>query len=88
DELSDPRHRGLMLCGIYTSISIGILAISGFGAFFKWRIASGIATILAFIAFIMFLFMYESPIWLIKNNKLKQAEKVLKSLWGPGKEQQ
>ncbi|KAJ9580032.1 hypothetical protein L9F63_004325, partial [Diploptera punctata] len=86
EELADPKLRGLMLCGIYTSIFVGIVIISICGTFMYWRTASGIATVLAFLCIIALLFINESPMWLVRKNQHKRAEKVLRYLWGPGNE--
>ncbi|KAJ9580038.1 hypothetical protein L9F63_004331, partial [Diploptera punctata] len=88
DELSDPRFRGLIVCTLLTGITTGVFAMSTFGAFLNWRIASGLATLLGFITFLMYCFIYESPTWLVRKDRLKEAEDVLIQLWGPGREKQ
>ncbi|KAJ9590842.1 hypothetical protein L9F63_016122, partial [Diploptera punctata] len=88
DELSDPAVRGIVLCGVYGCTFVGIILISIFGAFFHWRTASGIATVLAIVSLIMFCFICETPTWLLRKKQDKKAEKVLKYLWGPENETQ
>ncbi|KAJ9590844.1 hypothetical protein L9F63_016124 [Diploptera punctata] len=86
DELADPRFRGVIICGTLTSLSAGIIVISCLGAFLHWRTASGLATLLTLVTVIMFIFVRESPTWLIRNREKRKAEQVLQHLWGSGKE--
>jgi Sugar (and other) transporter. len=86
EELADPRYRGSIVCSTLTSVSLGIIIISCLGAFLHWRVASGLAAALSLLSSIMFLFVDESPTWLMRKNKKQKAEKVLKHLWGPGKD--
>ncbi|KAJ9580037.1 hypothetical protein L9F63_004330 [Diploptera punctata] len=86
DEVSNTRARGMIFYILYSCISIGVFVMSTFGALLHWRMASGLATVLGFITFMMFCFLSESPMWLVKMNKTKSAEKALRQLWGTGRE--
>ncbi|KAJ9586663.1 hypothetical protein L9F63_019765 [Diploptera punctata] len=86
DELASPKYRGFIACGLFTSVSAGILIISVLGAFLDWRTASGLPALVSFSTLLLFYFIPESPVWYVKKNTKFEAEKVLRWLWGPGNE--
>ena len=55
-----------------------------FGAFLNWNILAGIAAVPTILMAIFMFFMPETPTWLISQNKRSEAEQALKSLRGPG----
>ncbi|XP_069696070.1 facilitated trehalose transporter Tret1-2 homolog isoform X2 [Periplaneta americana] len=69
------------------AILLGILLILGLGTFLHWRTATAIAMcgdILAIVGF--FLYIPETPSWLIRKGRLRDAHTTLTKMWGPGRE--
>ena len=88
DELATPTYRGCIVCGLFTSVTAGILIISLLGAFLHWRTASGLAALVSSITLLVFYFISESPTWFVKRNRRYDAQRALKWLWGSQNELQ
>jgi hypothetical protein len=73
---------------MFTFVTVGIMAISSLGAFVVWRTASALAALPSVITIILLYFLYESPTWFVKRNRMVEAERALQWLWGPGNEEQ
>jgi hypothetical protein len=88
DELAAPRYRGFIIGTLFTSSSLGIMAISSLGALVDWRTASALAALPSVISAISLYFVHDSPTWFVRRNRMKEAERTLLWLWGPGNEEQ
>jgi hypothetical protein len=88
DELADPKFRGFIVGSLFTSASLGIMVISSLGALVDWRMASALAALPSAINVISLYFVHESPTWFVRRNRMKEAERALRWLWGPGNEEQ
>lgn len=88
-EVAPIQYRGSLLALAFVFIVLGQLVaavIAGLLTFLpddvSWRYMLGIAAIPASIQFLGFIFMPESPRWLIQSGRNEQAVKVLKRLRG------
>ncbi|KAJ4446611.1 hypothetical protein ANN_13308 [Periplaneta americana] len=89
DEMSDPRLRGAFSISMKISVLLGILLILGLGTFLHWRTATAIALSGDIVALLGFVFyMPETPSWLVRKGRLRDAHASLTKLWGPGHETQ
>jgi hypothetical protein len=68
-------------CGTFTAV--GILIISSLGASVDWRTASWIATAVSFASLVAFWQVAESPTWLVRRNRMQEAIRSLRWVWGP-----
>ncbi|XP_046826090.1 facilitated trehalose transporter Tret1-2 homolog [Vespa crabro] len=78
-ETADPGLRGILVASSFAAYSFGILLIYAFGASFEWNVVAFCGTVLPVVAFISFLFIPESPAWLIREGKIEKARSAL--LW-------
>lgn len=83
-EISEPRLRGTLIGAPFVSYSLGILLVYALGTALHWRAVAGAATILPALALLAMCLMPESPVWLVRKERRKSAEKAL--LWLRGDE--
>ncbi|KDR20983.1 hypothetical protein L798_04495, partial [Zootermopsis nevadensis] len=83
-EISEPRIRGMLTGTNFLSHSLGILLVYMMGAVMDWKVVSGISTVLPLFSLVAFILLPESPVWLVRNNKIEEAEKALRWLRGGG----
>lgn len=83
-EISEPRIRGILTGTNFLSHSIGILLVYILGAFMEWNVVSGISAVLPLLSLVAFILLPESPVWLVRHNKIEEAEKALWWLRGGG----
>ncbi|XP_026476295.1 facilitated trehalose transporter Tret1-like [Ctenocephalides felis] len=83
-EISEPRLRGTLIGAPFVSYSLGILLVYALGSSLHWRAVAGAATVLPALALLAMCLMPESPVWLVRKEKRKRAEKAL--LWLRGDE--
>jgi MFS family permease len=81
-EISEPRMRGILTGTNFLSHSVGILLVYILGAFMEWRVVSGISAVLPMLSLVAFALLPESPVWLIRHNRIQEAEKALRWLRG------
>jgi hypothetical protein len=62
------------------------MLISLIGTHVSWKMSAGLGTAIAFIELVGYSLLHESPVWLVRNNRISEAKKVFSWLWGPGKE--
>ncbi|KAK4875499.1 hypothetical protein RN001_011921 [Aquatica leii] len=75
-EVSDPKMRG-MLSGIpFASYAFGILLVYMLGTAAHWRIVAGLSVILPTLAILVFFFLPESPVWLVRKGQVEKASKA------------
>ncbi|PSN30507.1 Facilitated trehalose transporter Tret1 [Blattella germanica] len=83
-EISEPRIRGILTGTNFMSHSIGILLVYIMGAVMDWSIVSAISTVFPFLSLVAFVMLPESPVWLVRHNRVEEAEKALRWLRGGG----
>lgn len=81
-EISEPKLRGMFSSVPFASYSFGILLVYALGSVLHWRYVAGLSTILPSLAIGIFVFLPESPVWLVRNGKIQKAEKALTWLKG------
>lgn len=88
-ELTPVILRGIATAGVNLGIAIGQLlsnsVVAGFGNRTDlWSYRAPFAIQLAFVALLLagFYWAPESPVWLVKQNRLADAERNLEKLWG------
>ncbi|XP_069696059.1 facilitated trehalose transporter Tret1-like isoform X2 [Periplaneta americana] len=86
DELVSPKLRGTVLTGNAFFVSLGIMVISILSAVVDWRTGSGIGVGLSAISFFLTALLPESPVWLVRKNRMTAAERSLQWLCGPGRD--
>ncbi|XP_056633177.1 facilitated trehalose transporter Tret1-like [Diorhabda sublineata] len=76
-EISEPHLRGLLTSVPLASYSFGILLVYALGSLLPWRYVAVSSTILPVISLVVFFFLPESPVWLIRHRKIEDAKKAL-----------
>ena len=56
------------------------------GATLHWQMVAWLAIILPIMSLLSFLLLPESPVWLVRNNRVEEASKALNWLRGGGKQ--
>ncbi|PSN30503.1 hypothetical protein C0J52_23355 [Blattella germanica] len=85
-EIATPRLRGLIASSLYTAYSGGILLVYLLGSYLSWNIVAAVVSLLPLICFLEFLVVPETPIWLVKNEHIEEAEMALRWLRGNERE--
>ena len=81
-EVAEPGMRGLLTSVPFVSYSFGIFVIYTLGATLHWQTVAWLATILPILAFMSFTLMPESPVWLVRNDRVQEAGDALNWLRG------
>ncbi|XP_068146123.1 facilitated trehalose transporter Tret1-2 homolog [Drosophila tropicalis] len=81
-EVAEIQHRGKMGCFFQLFLVHGILYTYIFGGFLEAKIVNLLCGILPIIFFMAFVWMPESPVYLMQKGKTEKAEKALKFLRG------
>lgn len=81
-EVAEPSMRGLLTSIPFVSYSLGIFIVYTLGATLHWQTVAWLATILPILSFLSFTLMPESPVWLVRNNRIQEAGEALNWLRG------
>lgn len=81
-ECADTTLRSFTVNVGYVSLSIGVLVAFALGAFFHWRTIAWISVALPAFTFLTIAIIPETPIWLVRNGRCKEALKSLTWLRG------
>ncbi|XP_018567937.1 facilitated trehalose transporter Tret1-2 homolog [Anoplophora glabripennis] len=81
-EISEPHLRGMFSSVPFASYSFGILLIYALGTLLPWRYVAGLSIILPLASILAFFFLPESPVWLVRHDKIECAKKALTWLRG------
>ncbi|KAF5273709.1 hypothetical protein FQA39_LY07399 [Lamprigera yunnana] len=81
-EISDPAIRGILTASIGFAVLLGTLLINVFGFYFSIFATSLACSLIPLIHFFAFIWMPESPYYLIKKKRLDDARKALEILRG------
>lgn len=74
--------RGLLSSIPFVSYSTGIFIVYVLGATLPWQTVAWLATILPVLSLVSFTLMPESPVWLVRNNRVQEASESLNWLRG------
>lgn len=81
-EISDPKYRGTFLSFAYGATSTGMLLCHIFGTYLNWRFTALVCALMSIPCLFMMFFAPESPQWLIRKGKLKEATQAFYWLRG------
>ncbi|XP_021706334.1 uncharacterized protein LOC5568062 isoform X2 [Aedes aegypti] len=81
-EITQPRFRGMLAATGSTCVILGVLIQFFMGSFLRWRTVALCSACIPVISFILLFFVPESPVWLAKKHKPKQARRALAWLRG------
>jgi MFS family permease len=81
-EVAEPGMRGLLTSIPFVSYSFGIFIIYTLGATLPWQTVAWLAAILPLLSFLSFTVMPESPVWLVRNDRIHEAGEALNWLRG------
>lgn len=81
-EMSEPKMRGILVGVPYVSYSIGILYVFLVGSLVSWRYVCAASAVPVVVAFVWLRCLPESPVWLVRQGRLKQAQDTLDWLRG------
>ena len=82
--MADPRLRGTLSSCILLTYCIGILLVSLIGFNISWKMSAGLGAVIALIDLVGYSLLHESPVWFVRNNRISDARKVYRWLWGSG----
>jgi hypothetical protein len=88
EEMADPKLRGALSACILLTYSVGIMLISLIGTTVSWPMAAGLAAAVGFVDLVGYSLLHKSPVWLVRNNRINQANEVFSWLWGPGRQEE
>jgi len=83
-EMADSRLRGTLSACILLTYYIGFMLIYLIGSNISWKISAGLGAGIALIDLVGYSFLHESPVWFVRNNRIRDARKVFSWLWGSG----
>ncbi|XP_045473515.1 facilitated trehalose transporter Tret1-like isoform X1 [Harmonia axyridis] len=81
-EITQPHLRGILCSLPFASYSFGILLVYTFGYFLPWRYVAVLSAVLPILSLLLFFFLPESPIWLMRHGRLEEAKQALTWLRG------
>ncbi|VEN46389.1 unnamed protein product [Callosobruchus maculatus] len=81
-EITQPHLRGILSSTSSASVSLGILGEFLLGTFLSWRTVSLVNCVVPIMSFILLMFVPETPIFLLSNNKYEEAKKSIAWLRG------
>nr|XP_018914907.1 PREDICTED: facilitated trehalose transporter Tret1-like [Bemisia tabaci] len=70
--------RGVLMALYTVMCSLGFIYIYVVGGYYHWTIATGINAITATSGLALSFFLYETPVWLVRQGRLKAARKSLR----------
>lgn len=79
-EIAEPHLRGFLIGSPFVAYSFGILLVFIMGWQFSWRVVAWAAIILPCIAWIALFFANESPAWLVRNRRDREAYQSMRWL--------
>lgn len=79
-EIAEPNIRGMLVGSPFVFYSLGILFVYFLGSYFAWRTVAWCGIILPVLSWIAIYFSPETPTWLTRNDREKEALEILKRL--------
>ncbi|XP_023310089.1 facilitated trehalose transporter Tret1-like [Anoplophora glabripennis] len=83
-EIADPRIRGLLGSGVSVTWIFGILLINVIGSYLSVTVTALVSSLLPVLTLVTFIWMPESPYYLLMRGKTNEAKKSLQILRGLG----
>ena len=77
-ETAYPDGRATLSSIVGFSFSFGVCTLWFLGYFFEWQTIAFLATVPAILSFVGFLFLPDTPYWLIQNQRFEEAHASLK----------
>jgi hypothetical protein len=84
EEMADPRLRGSLSACILLTYSVGIMLISLIGTHVSLKTSAWLGVAIALVDLVGYSLLHESPVWLVRKNRINEARKVFSWLWGSG----
>ncbi|XP_055851615.1 facilitated trehalose transporter Tret1 isoform X2 [Episyrphus balteatus] len=81
-EITEPKYRGILSVLGSTCVMGGVFVQFILGSFLDWRTIAAINTVFPVISIVCLFFIPESPTWLIRKQKFKEAIRALQWLRG------
>lgn len=72
-----PRLRGVFSSAQSAAYSLGILLVYTLGSVLPWRIVAAVASSLPISCLLVFFFLPESPVYLVRKKRIEAARKAL-----------
>ncbi|XP_069704828.1 solute carrier family 2, facilitated glucose transporter member 6-like [Periplaneta americana] len=82
EEMADPKLRGALSACLILTYTIGIMLVSLLGTHMGWRIVAGLGAGASFLSVVFYSLLRESPVWLVRKNRINEADEVYNWLWG------
>ncbi|CAH0382991.1 unnamed protein product [Bemisia tabaci] len=82
-EIAPPAYRGLLLTTNPAIASLGLVYMYVLGGYYPWNIASLATGLMSILGLIIAFFFYDSPVWLLRKNRIEDARKSLSRIEGP-----
>ena len=77
NKTSEPRMSAILTATTFLCHSSGILLVYILGAVMEWNTVSGVITAFPLLSLVAFVLLPESPVWLVKNSRMQEAERAL-----------
>ncbi|XP_002000342.2 facilitated trehalose transporter Tret1 isoform X2 [Drosophila mojavensis] len=81
-EITEPRYRGILSALGTTCVITGVFVQFILGSLMDWRSVAAVSAAFPVITIVMLCFVPESPIWLIREERYREAVKSLQWLRG------
>jgi len=81
-EMADPRLRGTLSACIILTYNIGFMLIYLIDFNVTWVMSVGLGTGIALIGLVGYSLLQESPVWYVRNKRIRDARNVFSWLWG------
>lgn len=75
--MSEPHLRGIFSTTPIVGYALGVLLVYAMGSYFHWRTVAALSTILPTLTIISFMFLPDTPTWLIRNGRIPEGTKAL-----------
>ncbi|CAH0388118.1 unnamed protein product [Bemisia tabaci] len=82
-EIAPVAHRSILLALNGLMASAGLVYIYILGGYYPWPIAATASCFLAIFGLLLTLFLYDSPVWLVRHDRLETARKSLHRIENP-----
>nr|XP_018901754.1 PREDICTED: facilitated trehalose transporter Tret1-like [Bemisia tabaci] len=77
-EVTPPKYRGALLTLNSVLCSCGLVYVYIVGGYYPWYIAAAATCLISIIGLTLTFSLYDSPVWLVRQNRLKTAAKSLR----------
>lgn len=81
-EITEPKYRGILSALGTTCVITGVFVQFLLGSLMDWRSVAAVSSAFPVITIVMLCFVPESPIWLIREHRFREAVKSLQWLRG------